>query len=506
MSHASLKLPITGLVLLFFMTACQRPVTVFYFSANGSDQGVGSLAAPWKSLDPIRGVPAADSLVLLFHGGDTIHGNLGLSNRRGIFIGTYGTGRAVLDAGDSAGITMTQCRHISVSDLVISGSGRKSGNRGPGILLQDCERARIHSVDATGFQKAGISIQSSAHVSISGVSAFNNGAAGIEVGGRFPSHDSKDIYIGYSRAENNPGDPTNLDNHSGNGIVVGLTSGALIEYCTASHNGWDMPRIGNGPVGIWAWESDHITIQHCLSYENMTHPGAMDGGGFDLDGGVTSSVIQYCLSYGNMGSGYGLFQFAGASPWFGNTIRYCISEDDGWGSSGAALYVWSNSTAQDDFHDAAVYNCVFYNRRGKALRADNGRHAAFRFYNNIMVSKDTLIQGSADGFEFRFNDWYSLSGGFRMPGSADLKSWASVSAQEVEAGRVIGWSADPGYVLKMPRPTDARMIGLDSSYRTPPGSWLKTATGNRTAPPVSFDFFGQRIADGPLRPGVDQQH
>ena len=94
---------------------------------------------------------------------------------------------------------------------------------------------------------------------------------------------------------NNPGDPTNLTNHSGNGIVVGHCTNVLIDHCMATNNGWDMPRIGNGPVGIWCYEADSVVIQHCLSYRNKTSVGGADGGGFDFDGGVTNSIIQYCL-------------------------------------------------------------------------------------------------------------------------------------------------------------------------------------------------------------------
>ena len=38
----------------------------------------------------------------------------------------------------------------------------------------------------------------------------------------YPQFTNHRIYIGYCKAENNPGDPTELKNHSGNGIVVGF--------------------------------------------------------------------------------------------------------------------------------------------------------------------------------------------------------------------------------------------------------------------------------------------
>ena len=142
------------------------------------------------------------------------------------------------------------------------------------------------------------------------------------------------------QADDNPGDPTNLTNHSGNGIVAGHCTDLLIDRCSATNNGWDMPRIGNGPVGIWCYEADSVTIQHCLSYRNKTARGAADGGGFDLDGGVTNSVIQDCLSYGNQGSGYCIFQYWGANPaGTTNIIRNNITDNDGTGLRLAGGYL-----------------------------------------------------------------------------------------------------------------------------------------------------------------------
>ena len=126
---------------------------------------------------------------------------------------------------------------------------------------------------------------------------------------------SKNIYVGYCLAENNPGDPTILTNHSGNGIVIGRVSKALIEYCEARYNGWDMPRKGNGPVGIWTWHADQVIIQFCVSHHNRST--GVDGGGFDFDGGVTNSILQYNYSHDNHGSGYLICQYDGAAPFRG---------------------------------------------------------------------------------------------------------------------------------------------------------------------------------------------
>jgi hypothetical protein len=111
-----------------------------------------------------------------------------------------------------------------------------------------------------------------------------------------------------------------LDNHSGSGILISGTDSAIVEYCLAKNNGWDQPWEGNGPIGIWAYHSNNVIIQHCIAHSNKTNPKGWDGGGFDFDGGVTNSVMQYNLSYNNMGPGYGLYQYS--APPNGKTILY----------------------------------------------------------------------------------------------------------------------------------------------------------------------------------------
>jgi hypothetical protein len=50
---------------------------------------------------------------------------------------------------------------------------------------------------------------------------------------------------------------------------------------------------------IWAWDADNVTIRNCSSHDNLSQNN--DGGGFDLDTGVTNSVVEYCTSYNNYG-------------------------------------------------------------------------------------------------------------------------------------------------------------------------------------------------------------
>ena len=172
-----------------------------------------------------------------------------------------------------------------------------------------------------------------------------------------------------------------------------------------------MPRQGNGPVGIWTWMSDHITIQYCISYRNRTSKGGKDGGGFDLDGGVTNSLIQYCLSYENEGAGYGLFQYPGASGWSNNVIRYCVSINDAHTTEGAgSFFIWNGSGESKQLTNCYIYNNVAYSTSAPIISYENAsEHENFLFCNNIFIGTGQMLSGKNTGSRFDENIWTSTS-------------------------------------------------------------------------------------------------
>lgn len=355
--------------------------------------------------------------------------------RQPIVIGSYGIHHAIIQSGNVTALSMDGCRYIIIRGLDCLGAGRKDGNAQNGIMIRHCRNIRADSLVISGYQKAGLLIHSSSDIQITRIYAHDNGAAGIAVEGINGKKDCRHLYIGHCRAENNPGDPANLVNHSGNGIVVGNCARVTIEYCTATNNGWDMPRIGNGPVGIWAYEADSVTIQYCLSYRNKTSAGGADGGGFDLDGGVTHSVVQNCLSYENQGAGYCIFQYLYASPWHDNIFRNNISENDGLVSDArAGVHIWNSSRDAGQFSHCLFYNNTIYNAKGEALSySELSERKGFRFYNNIFFGRDSLVNGEGRDLDiFRDNDWWSLS--------PDRNT-----AAEMRAKGISGLNIDPGF-------------------------------------------------------------
>lgn len=466
-------------------------VRAYYLNKKGNDKNNGDLAHPWKTINRLNkaGLHAGDKVY--FQGGQTFNGtfligpgNEGHSGRQ-VKIGSYGKGAAVLDGGDSSALILYQTGYVTIGNLHLTGTGRKKGNVKDGLSLLECHHVTLDSLNISGFQKSGLFIYSSSGIRASRIYAHDNGSAGISVEGIDGKLKSRDIQILDCLAENNPGDPTNLTNHSGNGIVVGHCTNVVIDRCVATNNGWDMPRIGNGPVGIWCYEADSVIIQHCISYRNKTSEGGADGGGFDLDGGVTNSIIQYCLSYENQGSGYSIFQYWGASPWFNNVIRYNISENDGFVSDGrGGIYVWNSSDDKNQFYDCLVHNNTVYNTKEAALSySEKSERKQFYFYNNILVGKDSLIKGNKGNDNFQGNLWWSIT-----------------NKDNVENiyGKLPGWIGEPH--LRSPGNTkliDPGGLKAYDKYSVPEGSPLRKS-GQRlphfpgiTLAPAEMDFNGK---------------
>jgi hypothetical protein len=405
-------------IIIFFIGCSDKKSQVYYFSSQGDDNNKGTITQPWKTIDKLNSLDLNPGDTVYFFGGDTLQGTILIdsidSGERDKFVSFFSIGHtdAVIKSGNESGLVMDNAEYILLSNLTFIGSGRKSGNTKNGVAINKSSSLRLQNLDISGYQKSGFSIWCSIGVQAYNIIAHQNGAAGIAISGEKDKNDCRHIYLSGCKAFDNPGDPTNFDNHSGNGIVAGLCRNVHIAYCMATNNGWDMPRVGNGPVGIWAYEADSVLIQHCISYRNKTARGAADGGGFDLDGGVTNSTIEYCLSYENEGAGFGIFQYEGASNWYNNTIRYNISENDGNVSNAqAGVYIWNGPRDEKQMKDLYFHNNIIYNTKGAALGyAPENEQAGFKFYNNVFVAKDDLIKGKEINGKFENNNWWSLSG------------------------------------------------------------------------------------------------
>jgi hypothetical protein len=227
--------------------------TTYYLDAvKGDDANAGTSAEKaWKTIDRANQTAFAAGDKLLLAGGQKFAGTLAIgkeaqgTKEKPIIVSSSGQGRATIDGGKVSGIRLDGCAFVQIRELNLTGCGRKEGNDGSGIEVTTTKNVEIDQVDTSGFRLCGITTGGDADTRITNVNAHDNGFAGISTCGGYGKPRTTNLYIGHCVAHDNPGDPKNLNNHSGNGIVVGQLDGGLIEYCEAYNNGWDMPRKGN---------------------------------------------------------------------------------------------------------------------------------------------------------------------------------------------------------------------------------------------------------------------
>jgi hypothetical protein len=435
--------PTTTLILLAFLlilTNCSTTVSTYYVDAfSGDDSNFGTLKSPFKSIEKINSLQLQAGNSVLFAGSQSFPGTLKLKGISGskeklVVIGSYGNGRAIIKSENASSILVDSCTWLQIKNLIFTANGRLTGNTGSGLELRSTENCSVDSIEASGFLWSGIKAVGGKNLRITNVYAHDNGFSGINVesdgqdsGGLEGSGGKtfRNLYIANCVAENNPGCPDVKDNHSGNGILIGGVTNGIIEYCEAMNNGWDMPREGNGPVGIWAYQCDSITIQYCYAHDNKTSEKGKDGGGFDLDGGVTNSVVQYNLSANNEGAGYGLFQYYDASTWKNNIVRNNISYNDGRKNGRAGIHMWIDKNLSGGMTDCQIENNIVVNKYGHAVCFEPGNYPGFNFANNIFLTIEksvSFVNGDYTGATFSGNQAWAADNVVPQAFSEDAKA------------------------------------------------------------------------------------
>lgn len=445
----------------------------YYISPAGDDSNPGTHIKPFKTIKRVNDTDFEPGDQILFEAGKTFTGTIKLDkNDSGtddekVTVASYGTGRAVINGQDNSSLTANACDHLIVKNLIFAGAGRKSGNTETGVQISDGNAIVIDNLDVTGFQKSGLNLSGVHNGRVTNVYAHENGAAGISAGASAQRW-SDNIHIANCRAENNPGDPTNLTNHSGNGIVVGQLTNAVIEFCEAFNNGWDMPRRGNGPVGIWAWSGDKVTIQFCIAHDNKS-PGH-DGGGFDLDGGLTNSILQYNLSYDNQGPGYFLCQYPTAPTYKDNVIRYNITQNDGTRNNRrSSIDIYAGDVGMSD---CQIYNNTIYNKTGAAIAFGGLDVPGIFIRNNIFIFAGELIDGGSKRGRFEYNVYWRVDDrDLIFDGHRTLEEWANTTGQEKIGDSIVGKYVDPRVIRPgLAKLTDPTRLDLLREYKLQAGS------------------------------------
>jgi hypothetical protein len=423
----------------------QALATDYYFSGNGGStlSGNGSSGSPYTTLDPINSfdLNPGDRVFLsgIFNapaGGIQLTGeDSGSAANPVSFIG-QGSSKPVINAGDSYGFKASDVGGIDLKGVSFIGNGPTSRNlSGPneGLFTNTQDGVRFYTTDGAkhdriyvddvyvkGFGINGIKVGAD-----TGNSGFNdvkitnsivekNQHAGVNFEGDFNQSNKNahtNVLISNVRALDTTGRANRPnEGNTGSGIVIGQVNGGVIQYSVAKNNGKECASDAGGPVGIWAWDSNNVTIQYNESFNNGT-AGHHDGGGFDLDGGVTNSVMQYNYSHGNDGAGFLLAQFAGAKTFSGNTIRYNVSQSDGRKNGYGGIHAFGT------IGDTKVYNNTVFmgpaqkaqpNTRDEApaaVRFRDGSQKDIDFYNNLFI-----VKGAGGDTSLFSPDMLNLSG------------------------------------------------------------------------------------------------
>lgn len=373
------------------------PFTTYFVSSAGDDSNSGtSPQDAWKTISKINSLDLKPGDEVLFKGGETFNGNLFLDSKDAnnsanpIKISSYGSGKATIFSQSGTGIKAYNTSGIVIDNLIVAGSGLAVGNDGEertsGIDIYNdlsgnvkLDLITITNSEIYGFRQHGILIGGgNGNSGFSNVLIENNKIhdildKGIFSFGAFSStktgYAHSNLVVRHCEVYNIKG--YSKKEHSGNGIVLSDVQHSTIEYSTAYNCGSGNTNCG-GPVGIWYYDADYVTIQYNEAY-NISSGSGCDGGGFDLDGGVTNGVMQYNYSHDNDGAGFLVGQFSGARPMRNITVRYNISQNDG-GTNGGSVYLF-NGEGTSDMKDIFVYNNTFYITK----RSSNSAPAAIKY-------------------------------------------------------------------------------------------------------------------------------
>jgi Right handed beta helix region len=476
-----------GAVITFFLGVALAPVLAsasdFYADPSGQDGGGndGSPSKPWKTVGyAITQASAGDTIHLT--PGATFTGRVYVASGSG---GTAGApkvitsdpgNRAIIEPGSNTeeALYVYNAAGLRFEHLRFVGQGMDTHDRdGVSCYADDGRHAGLEFIDCqfTGFGKQGLVIggwggtdHGFANVLVMDCTAHDNRTGGILTYGEYASANTN-VTIRSCIAYRNLGD-AEATSHTGSGIILGGVTDGLVERCIAYENGERCDTTG-GPLGIWTYQSTRVVIQYCEAYSNRA--AVCDGGGFDIDGGAQDCVIQYCYSHDNDGPGYLICQYAGARAFTSNTVRYCISENDGRRQTGTrhgGIHFWSSGSS-GGLQDTHIYgNTVFGSYAPAVWFQNTGGQSGTMLWNNILVTTggQVLVQGSPAPMvaQFQNNCYWSSGGAFSVAGYASLDTWRVNKDQERLGTIDTGYELDP----RLTDPGQGGTIGIATQLHT----------------------------------------
>jgi hypothetical protein len=407
-----------------------------------------------------------------------------------------------IDVWDSSGLRISKLRVVGDGAEINNASGVQLLSTRP----EGAGNIAIEQVEVSGFGKHGISIgawetnRGYRDVRITQCISHDNLRTGIMTWGPWGPgiYAHSRVYVAYCEAYNMRG---------GSGITFSSVDGGVVERSLAHNNGEEF----SGGAGIWAWDSNDILFQFNEAYRNRTTD--VDGDGFDLDGGVTNSVMQYNYSHDNDAAGFLLAQYPGAPQAMRNiVIRYNISENDCRRNSYGAIHVWNGEEAEKisgvQIYQNTVYLGARMNAGQSAITVMTPAHSVAVRNNLFYTSEGVTLVNVASGQRdiiFQNNAYWPGSGPFNVlwygNSYSSLDSWLTSALDQERLGNdIVAVHSDP--MLQNPGGggTLRRVDELTAltAYRLKPGSPLARRGINLFSTfgihPGQHGFFGTPIS------------
>ncbi len=472
MQRLSVTFSLTACCAILLSWSQFMQASTYYLSAEGSDLHNGrSPSQAWASLAQVNNFSFQPGDTILLEGGTSFAGSLSFGPGQGgsalapLVIASYGEGKATISAGGGHGISIYNCAGLVIRSLLLKGSGMENNEEG-GILafhdktiqgfltnlqLIDLEIEGFRfgigiggQLEEGGFEDVEISHCHVHHVRENGIFSW------AEDQGASPMLAHRRWRIRHCLVEQIPGKP-DPNQHSGNGIMISSVDTCLIEFNLARYCGQHNLHCG-GPVGIWAYAASHVVIQHNEAH-HISHGTGCDGGGFDLDGGCTHSIMQYNYSHHNAGAGYLIAQYADAPPIHHLTIRYNLSEHDGSQGKYGGIVLWtSRQGPHPQIQDVDIYHNTIFTEASPsspALAIWDNDYARVRIFHNLFLtgSSPVMVDEALAGVRFLRNLYYCYQGPVRIQAQGTLYSsmaaWAQATGAEMQDQQISGLAVDP---------------------------------------------------------------
>ena len=517
----------------------------YYVSPSGDDSHSGTSAqTAWQTIDKVNTIDLNPGDKVLFEGGHDYPGNLLLTAedagtpKQPVVIGSNGSGRAKIKAGNGSGVTVLNAGGVIVENLIVMGDDYRT-NVGSGIEIvnelpddQKLKYIRVHNVEASGFGRRknpapeGLQTPNGCGVFVGGYASdksksgyndvritncvtYQNEFFGILTTGYWQddpdTYANSNVYVGYCKMYDNPGDPNYFENHSGSGILMEDVDGGIIEYCQAYNNGYEGGCKVGGPIGIWAAVVNNVIIQCCESHHNRAGKG--DGGGFDFDGGTTNSILQYNYSHDNDGAGYLICSYKNAPHTFNNnTLRYCISVNDSRKEIHGAINLVTGSPIEDPIRNTQVYGNTIYSSISYAIYIGRAGIYNTKVCNNLFITANNqklpVRNPDKSTTTFAGNVYWAVDGAFDIAGYKSLEAWRAATGQEMLNGKPVGMVVDPklidiGNSITIGDPTKLHTLAAYRLQKDSPlidaGIDLRSQFG---IDPGDRDFYGNPIPSG----------